>query len=63
MINFGCFYVGYKILEDKLNKISVIKLKIFWKTNNTVWFLATLSVCDLYIEVLKIRKGMLNHTN
>ncbi len=57
MINCGCFYIRYIILKGKLNKISVIKLKIFWKTNNTVWFLALLSVCDIYLEVLKIRKG------
>ena len=57
MINCGCFYIGYIILKGKLNKIFVITLKIFWETNNTVWFLALLSVCDIYLEVLKIRKG------
>ena len=58
MINFGCFgCIGYIILEAKSNKISVIKLKIVWKTNITVWFLAILSVCDIYLEVLKIGKA------
>ena len=50
-LNLVCFCVSYIFVEANYHKVCIIKLKDFLKTNNTIWLVALLPVCDVYIQV------------